>query len=303
MLSRSSSKSNRKKPVYSPRTIKRKQRRSRGEIAVIREALHAALEANHPATVRQIFYLLTTQGVIPKIEAEYKRTVIRLLVEMRVSGEIPFGWVADNTRWQRKPRTFPSLESALHNTARTYRRALWDDQESYVEIWCEKDALAGVLLEETAVWDVPLMVSRGFSSITYLHECAEAIKAQGKPAYLYYFGDHDPSGVAIDRAIERRLREFAPDAEIHFQRVAVTTDQIERWQLPTRPTKSTDSRSKNFAGESVEVDSIPPLQLRELVRQCIERHVDDRQLEITQIAERSERDLLLRLANDPRWAS
>ena len=95
----------------------------------------------------------------------------------------------------RKPDTHSSPEEALANTARTYRKALWDDQDAYVEIWCEKDALAGVLYKETAVWDVPLMVSRGFASLTFLAEAAEAIAAEGKPAYLYYFGDHDPSGV------------------------------------------------------------------------------------------------------------
>jgi hypothetical protein len=52
-----------------------------------------------------------------------------------------------------------------------------------------------------------------------------------------YFGDHDPSGVDITRAVEEGLREFAPDAEIHFERVAVTRKQIGELNLPTRPTK------------------------------------------------------------------
>jgi hypothetical protein len=64
--------------------------------------------------------------------------------------------VADNTRWMRKPRTFSSVEEALETTARTYRRAVWDEQPVYVEVWTEKDALAGVLWEATRLWDVPL---------------------------------------------------------------------------------------------------------------------------------------------------
>ena len=55
--------------------------------------------------------------------------------------------------------------------------------------------------------------------------------------FIYYFGDHDPSGVVVDRKIEQGLREFAPDAEIHFKRVAVHPEQIREWNLPTRPTK------------------------------------------------------------------
>src|SRR5262249_29705657 len=152
----------------------------------------------------------------------------------------------DNTRWMRKSRSFSSLEEALSRTAQTYRRALWSNQVVYVEIWCEKDALAGVIVEVTNEWDVPLMLSRGFASDSFLHSAAEAISSQGKPAVLYYVGDHDPSGVFIDRTIDRRLRELAPEAEIHFERLAVLPHQIRELNLPTRPTKRTDSRSRTF---------------------------------------------------------
>lgn len=145
--------------------------------------------------MRQVFYALTVRGAIKKQEVEYKRTVIRLLVEMREAGEIPFNWLADNTRWQRKPATFIGLDSCLNNTARFYRRDLWAAAPVYVEIWCEKNALAGVLIEETEPYDVPLMVARGYASISFLHSAAKAIEAKGKPAYIYHFGDLDPRGV------------------------------------------------------------------------------------------------------------
>jgi hypothetical protein len=254
------------------------------------------LEDDNPMTVRQVFYRLVSAGVIAKTEAEYKQTVIRLLTEMRRAREIPFGWIADNTRWMRKPTTFDSLEDALQSTARTYRRALWQEQPVYVEIWLEKDALAGVLYDVTQQWDVPLMVTRGYPSLTYLHEAAESIAYYDKPAHIYYFGDHDPSGLDIPRKVEAGLREFAPDAEISFERVAVTPEQIERWQLPTRPTKKTDSRSKSFEGESVEVDAISSQDLRTLVRRCIDRHVDQEVLRRVQLIEKSEQATLLTYA-------
>jgi hypothetical protein len=166
----------------------------------------------------------------------------------------------------------------------------------YVEIWIEKDALAGVLLEETKVYDVPLMVARGYSSLSFLHAAAMAIKARGKPAHIYHFGDLDPSGVDAARDIEAKLRRYAPDAEIHFERPAVTRSQVEEWDLPTRPTKQTDTRAKKFNGTSVELDAIPADKLRQLVRECIERHVDQHQFEILKVAEESERDLLKKWA-------
>jgi hypothetical protein len=241
-------------------------------------------------TVRQVFYRMVVAELIGKTEKEYHNTVSRLLVKMRRAGELPFNWISDNTRWMRKPRTWSSMQEALAYTAQTYRRALWDEQNDYVEIWTEKDALAGVLLEETRVWDVPLMVSRGFSSVTYLYEAAQAIQQTGKPTYVYYFGDHDPSGLHIDRSIERRLREFASDAEIYFERVAVKPEQIEAWSLPTRPTKTErNAHAKNFRGDSVEVDAIDPTQLRGLVSDCITRHVNQVKLEATRLVEEAER--------------
>jgi hypothetical protein len=190
----------------------------------------------------------------------------------------------------RRPQTHRSLELALEATVRTYRQMLWDDQPAYVEIWTEKDAIAGVLNEETAKWVVPLMVSRGFSSETFLYEAAETIKAQNKPAFLYYFGDYDPSGLLIDRTIANRLRGFAPAADIHFERVAVTESQIQEWKLPTRPTKKKGSHHKSFVGESVEVDAIDPEVLISLVSGCIRKHIDPRQLAVTTASEEQEKE-------------
>jgi hypothetical protein len=182
---------------------------------------------------------------------------------MREAGLIPFGWIADNTRWMRKPSTFVGLDSCLKSTAKFYRRDLWEAMPCYVEVWCEKDALAGVLMEETEVYDVPLMVARGYASISFLHSAAEAIQAKGKPTFIYHFGDLDPSGQDAARDIEAKLRRYAPEAEIHFERIAVKREQVAEWDLPTRPTKQTDTRAKKFNNsESVELDAIPAMASR-----------------------------------------
>ena len=160
--------------VYSASPIKR-FRRTKAAVTSIRDAICEVLQADHPQTVRQVFYALTVRGVIKKVEIEYHRTVIRLLTEMREAGDVPFSWIADNTRWQRKPSTFVGLEHCLNSTAEFYRRDLWEAMPVYVEVWCEKDALAGVLLEETKTYDVPLMVARGYASRSLPAQCGEDI--------------------------------------------------------------------------------------------------------------------------------
>ena len=94
----------------------------------------------------------------------YRGAVCRLLTELRLSHKIPFGYIADNTRWMRKPDTYDGVDAVLASTVRAYRRALWTRMPHYVEVWIEKDALAGVVNEVTSRWDVPLMVTKGYAS-------------------------------------------------------------------------------------------------------------------------------------------
>ena len=166
--------------TYGARPISRKGRRSKVEIEFIKTAIARVLSDENPMTVRQVFYRLVSLGVIEKTENEYKSTVCRLLTDMRRGGDVPYRWIADNTRWMRKPATYSNLEQAIQETAQFYRRRLWDDQEVYVEIWLEKDALSGVLYPITAKYDVPLMVTRGYPSLSFLHSAAEGHSRRGQ---------------------------------------------------------------------------------------------------------------------------
>jgi hypothetical protein len=92
------------------------------------------------------------------------------------------------------------------------------------------------------------------------------------------------------------LRELAPDADITFERIAVTPEQIAEWDLPTRPTKASDTRAKAFGSSlSVELDAIEPNQLRALVQDTIELHLPAEQFEVLKAAEDSEREIISRL--------
>jgi len=279
-------------PVYQTSPIKR-TRSTKAEVEARREALLDIIEGGRPMTVRQVFYQATVRGLVEKAESGYGKVQTDLTV-MRRAGELPYDWLADNTRWQRKPRTFSSVEQALRDTAAFYRKNLWTDASSYVEIWLEKDALAGVVYPVTSMYDVPLMVARGYASLSFLHSAAEYVNALDIPAYIYHLGDFDPSGVNAGEKIEETLREMAPDADIIFERIAVTPEQIADWDLPTRPTKSSDTRAKNFGEISVELDAIEPNRLRILVQEAIERHLPPEQFAVLKAAEESERDIITR---------
>ncbi len=288
-------------PVYGASALNgHRYRRTKAELAEIDTAIYEIAEAEEPITVRGLFYRVMSLGLVPKTDSGPGNgygVVQRQALKMRRAGELPYGWITDGSRLRLKPRTFSSAQAALENTAQMYQRALWDDQGVHVEVWTEKDAIRGVVYPVTAQYDVPLLIAKGFSSETFLYETAEDINDEGCPAVVYQLGDHDPSGVVAWDVIQRKLREFVDDEiDLTFERIAVTPEQITELDLPTRPTKSSTHAAK-FEGQSVEVDAIPSPTLRGLVRDAIERWIDPEALRLTKIAERSEREILTRIAN------
>ena len=274
-------------------------RRTKASIAAIRETIIEVIGDDPPMTVRQVFYQLVARGVIEKSEQQYQGTVIRLMTEMRLSGDLPYDWVVDESRRVRITETFDNVADAIERTAKFYRRSALAGCDDYLEIWCEKDALAGSLWDVTSDYDVPLMVSRGMPSLTFLHGTAQAIQRaaeNGKKAFIYQFGDHDPSGVLIPELIERRLKEMCERLDCpppYVERVALTEAQVRRHKLPTRPTKREgNNHATGFVGRSVELDALPPRFLRDVVRAAIERHISAAQTLSLREAEASERELL-----------
>jgi hypothetical protein len=98
--------------------------------------LTAYAEEHGPVTVRQLYYQAEVKGVpgIDKTEGGYDK-VQRQVLDLRRAGRLPYDEIADLTRWMRKPETHDSIEAALRSTARFYRKALWRDADTYVEIW------------------------------------------------------------------------------------------------------------------------------------------------------------------------
>jgi hypothetical protein len=283
--------------VYGARPIKR-QRRTRGELDAVDDAIRSAVVDEHPVTLRGVYYRVVSAGAVDKTEAAYQ-LVGRQLLKLRRAGVIPYSWITDGTRLMRKPASWSDLDEMLDTVAACYRRALWDDQAAHVIVLSEKDAISGVVYPVTSRWDVELGIVRGYSSETFTHSIAADVlynTGHGKWTYIYQLGDHDPSGVDAWRSFQERVMEFThADVGVVFERLAVTPEQIFRYQLPTRPTKTKDTRAASFDGESVEVDALPATVLREVVENAITKHIDPRTLALTRAVEAEERRVLVSL--------
>jgi hypothetical protein len=265
-----------------------------------------------PVTVRQLYYQAEVRGVpgIDKTEDGYNK-IQRQVLDLRRAGRLPYADIADLTRWMRKPETHDSVEAALLSTARFYRKALWRDSGTYVEIWCEKDALAGVIYPITAEYDVPLMVARGYASETFCFEAIAAREDDPQKYDVWYLGDFDRSGCDAAKSLCEKLRRFAAekDVGVSFNVLAIEQNDIldfdksdataavnlygqARW-LPTRAPKRNSPADRNWPHPyAIELDAIEPDDLRRMVREIIERYLPPDQLEILKAAEKSERELI-----------
>jgi hypothetical protein len=285
--------------------VDKRFRRTKAAMNDIRAAIKAVLTADNPMTVRQVFYQLVVRNMIDKTEAAYHNVVIRLLTDMRLSGAISFDWIVDESRRTTTTRTFDNVADALNDTAKCYRRSALRESDVYIEIWSEKEALSGIIWDVASDYDVPVAVSKGMPSLSQIYISFTYIRAAwaaGKPSYIYQFGDHDPTGCAIPKMIESRLNELCKRywcAIPTVERIALTREQIRRYRLPSRPTKRAgNSHAKQFTGRSTELDALPPSDLRDLVRDCIERHIPSYQVAALRAAEESERDIIEAFARD-----
>ena len=230
-----------------------------------------------PMTVRQVFYQAVVKNYVEKTEKGYDH-VQGSLTKLRKEGKMPYEWIDDRSRSMQGSQgsNYDSIEEyikgRLEDIPDMYFINLLADHEFSIQVWLEKEALAGVIERVTGKWDVPLIPAKGYSSLSLLYEAAQDLERKDRPIKIFHFGDYDPSGQNAIETIQRDLPGLFPKIAklgIEFNIVAVTPEQIVEMDLPTRPTKKSDPRSKNFEGESVELDAIEPNVLRQMVDETL----------------------------------
>ncbi len=237
-----------------------------------------------PLTLRQVYYQLVGKGYIENNVSQYGM-LSRLLKQARIDGYVSWDDIEDRVRTYHDLTGWESSEdyikASLKQFLTRYQRDLLQTQDIYPEIWIEKDALASIFTRVASPYTIPVVVCRGFSSVSFLNDYRQRLRNQGdKRPILLYFGDFDPSGVEMLKAMEITLREELLVDGIEFKRVALLKEDISRYRLPHSPEalKKTDTRaSKHIAqyGEvAVELDALSPAVLEEKIRTAIERELD-----------------------------
>lgn len=281
-------------------------------LILINRILREYQDDGYVLTLRQLYYQLVTKNVIINHDKEYGKLSI-LMKEGRMGGIVDWKAIEDRLREPDVPANWDSPKEVLEAALYSYRRNRMQGQETYIEVWVEKDALSGVLKRVTEKYGIPIIVNRGYSSVTAMYDAynrfttalnviyglneeegfedleedenkeEEAYIPDGKVVILY-LGDHDPSGLDMIRDVKDRIMEFAgrdfEDGEfpLTVEPIALTKEQIRQYSPPPNPAKLTDTRANDYIAEhgysSWEVDALPPSVLNRLLEDAILDHLD-----------------------------
>lgn len=243
-------------------------------------------------TLRQLYYQLVSRDLIPNTERSYKN-VGNVLSKARIAGLVDWDAIEDRGRQPRSANEYADIQELVDAAVRSYRLPRWEGQDRYVELWVEKEALAGVLLPLAYEFHVTLMVNKGYSSQSAMYEASRRILTENKDTTIFYLGDHDPSGEDMVRDVRDRLMLFTnAQLPLEVKKLALTTAQVRQYRPPPNPAKIKDSRAAAYIAKhgrfSWEVDALNPSQLQRLIRNAIEEVVDREMMD--EIIEREDSD-------------
>lgn len=281
--------------------ILRRGRPTREQQEDRRKIVYEIVRESRPTGVRFVYYRAVALGLVPKTDAGYN-SIQRTVLNMRRDGTIPWGWIADNTRWCYRPRTYESADDALAGLGETYNQTLWTHADSMVEVWCESESIAGVLRKVTMPWDVALFPCKGQPSDSFIYNAAQQHDQDDRPLTIYYVGDHDPAGLEIETNIVKKLGDYSDRDDVEVVRLGVTPRQVDMFDLiGTKPKKRTWKNAitgdvEVFHGDAYEVEALEAPYLRRLVELHIESHLDPRQVELARTIQDNNRDLFRSLA-------
>jgi hypothetical protein len=243
-----------------------------------------------PMTARQIFYRLVAAYGYPKTESA-ARNLGEYLTRARRAEMIPFDHIRDDGISVMAHAHYADEDDFfrhVHEEGNAYKRDKLARQRMNVRVYCETAGMMPQLERVCEPYSIPVYSCSGFDSVSAKYQlkeaCWRAYTHQGRQTVILHLGDYDPSGESIfnDGLVEdvyAFLDKDVPHKEPHevatFERVALKPEHIERFNLPTAPPKTTDSRTKNWQGEATcQLEALPPDVLAGLLDATIKTYLN-----------------------------
>ena len=254
-------------------------------------------------TLRQLYYQFVARDIIPNKQREYNNlgTAIN---NGRLAGLIDWNSIVDRTRRHEANAHWDSPSDIINDSADQYAIDTRADQNDYLEVWVEKDALVGVIERACEPLDIGYLSCRGYVSQSAMWRAAMRFKRQeqnGKDCtVLLHLGDHDPSGIDMTRDIQDRLYMFG--SRVAVRRIALDMEQVEQYSPPPNPAKTTDSRyvtyRDEYGDESWELDALDPRIITQLITNQATDYTDDDKRKALLAKQENERQEIRELADN-----
>lgn len=285
-------------------------RKSQALLEHVNTILYKYSNQGYSLTLRQLYYQLVSRSVIPNRVEEYAK-LGNVVSKGRLAGMIDWRMIEDRVRSPKSNSHWDNPGQILRAAANGYYLDRWTNQDNYVEVWCEKDAVSNIIQPVCSRYDVTFMANRGYSSQSAMYDAYFRFfdaHEKGKKIKIIYLGDHDPSGMDMDRDIKNRMEIFLDNImheigwDFPITRLALTMDQIENYQPPENPAKVTDSRYEGyrelFGESSWELDALEPSVLSTLVDITIQEYIDLNEFQRVAEKESAQKNMLKEIADN-----
>lgn len=271
-------------------------------------------------TLRQLYYQFVARDWIPNTPQSYKN-LGEIINRARLAGLLDWDYIVDRTRNLKGTPHWSTPESIIDSAASSYRIDKWTTQKTRIEVWIEKEALAGIVERVANRNDVDFFSCRGYPSQSETWAAAQRHRRyiqNGQNVVVLHLGDHDPSGLDMTRDIRERLQTFISGDLVRLgfrggyflgskhrvHRIALNMEQIEQYGPPPNPAKLTDARAtdyvERFGYESWELDALDPSVLDDLIQESIDDFKNEEAYSERQETESRERSLLEAVSD--RWS-
>jgi hypothetical protein len=254
-------------------------------------------------SLRQLYYQFVARGIIPNTERSYKN-LGGLVTDARMAGLMDWDAIEDRNRSISGWLIEEDIDNLLRELPRNYAVDMWANQNAYVEVWVEKDALSSIVQRACNARRVPFLACKGYLSASEAYRAAKRFENAangGKELHLIHLGDHDPSGLDMTRDNRDRVEQMSWNG-VEVNRIALNRDQIDRYRPPPNPAKVTDSRAADYIARhgrtSWELDALEPSVIVQLIHDAVEPMVDEDQWADDLAREREQKDLLRGVAQN-----
>jgi len=264
---------------------------------VIPRAAQIVQEYDTLVTLRQLHYRLVSEAVggYVNTESAYKGLSSKT-AELRRQRRFPS--LADLTRAIEVQPSWDSPQAILNAVASQYQRDHTLGQEVVPLIIVEKATLVAQVSSWFGDYGIAIAPLRGYSSESFDSVVRRSFD-QEREYRVIYVGDFDPSGEDIERHAQEEIGYDISD----WEKVAVTPDTVDDYNLPEAPGKPSDARAGGFVARhgrlvQVEVEALAPQDLQALIQGSVDRTWDAEAYDEVLVQENEEKARLQELADN-----